>query len=149
LASNEIAKALPIVQEAAVLIADPQVRYRGTIGGMRQRRSRHDMPALMMTLDRDLPARRPVRGRDVAASEFYQGAYFTALEPAKSSPRSRCRARRGSPANAYEKLKAQGRRLRHRAAPCADDGCRKVATCAIGLTICHGRRCSRRTPGTP
>jgi len=34
LASNEIAKALPIVQEAALLIADPQVRYRGTIAAM-------------------------------------------------------------------------------------------------------------------
>jgi len=34
LASDEIATALPILQETALLIADPQVRYRGTIGGM-------------------------------------------------------------------------------------------------------------------
>ncbi len=33
LVSGEIAKALPILLEAAAQIADPQVRYRGTIGG--------------------------------------------------------------------------------------------------------------------
>src|ERR1700704_6893544 len=33
LASEEIGKSLPILHETAVLIADPQVRYRGTIGG--------------------------------------------------------------------------------------------------------------------
>src|SRR5258707_9264488 len=33
LASAEIAKSIPILQETALLIADPQVRYRGTIGG--------------------------------------------------------------------------------------------------------------------
>jgi carbon-monoxide dehydrogenase medium subunit len=33
LASEEIAGSLPILHETALLIADPQVRYRGTIGG--------------------------------------------------------------------------------------------------------------------
>ena len=33
LASEEIAKSMPILHETALLIADPQVRYRGTIGG--------------------------------------------------------------------------------------------------------------------
>ena len=34
LASSEIAKSLPILHEAALLIADPQVRYKGTIAAM-------------------------------------------------------------------------------------------------------------------
>ena len=67
LASDEIGKSLPILHETALLIADPQVRYRGTIGGnVANGDPGNDMPALMMTLGRELPAagteRRP-RGR--------------------------------------------------------------------------------------
>ena len=51
LASDEIAKSLPILHETALLIADPQVRYRGTIGGnVANGDPGNDMPALMMTL---------------------------------------------------------------------------------------------------
>src|SRR3979490_2372450 len=51
LASDEIAKTLPIVHEAALLIADPQVRYRGTIGGnVANGDPGNDMPALMLML---------------------------------------------------------------------------------------------------
>jgi len=32
-ASNVVANALPIVREASLLIADPQVRYVGTLSG--------------------------------------------------------------------------------------------------------------------
>ena len=62
LASDEIGKSLPILHETALLIADPQVRYRGTIGGnVANGDPGNDMPALMMTLGRELPARRPGR----------------------------------------------------------------------------------------
>src|SRR5689334_2884172 len=51
LASDEIAKALPILHETALLIADPQVRYRGTIGGnVANGDPGNDMPALMLVL---------------------------------------------------------------------------------------------------
>ena len=51
LASSDIARSLPILQETALLIADPQVRYRGTIGGnVANGDPGNDMPALMMTL---------------------------------------------------------------------------------------------------
>ncbi len=64
LASDEIAKSLPILHETALLIADPQVRYRGTIGGnVANGDPGNDMPALMMTLGRELPARRARRAR--------------------------------------------------------------------------------------
>ncbi len=82
LASAEIAKALPILQEAALLIADPQVRYRGTIGGnVANGDPGNDMPALMMTLGASYRLEGPDGARDVEAADFYQGAYFTALEP--------------------------------------------------------------------
>src|SRR3977135_1537550 len=82
LASDEIAKSLPILHETALLIADPQVRYRGTIGGnVANGDPGNDMPALMMTLGASYRLEGKSGSRDVAASEFYQGAYFTAPEP--------------------------------------------------------------------
>ena len=51
MASDDIAKDLPILHETALLIADPQVRYRGTIGGnVANGDPGNDMPALMMWL---------------------------------------------------------------------------------------------------
>src|SRR5271170_8405276 len=82
LASDEIAKSLPILHETALLIADPQVRYMGTIGGnVANGDPGNDMPALMMTLGASYVLRSASGERRIAAAEFYQGAYFTALEP--------------------------------------------------------------------
>src|SRR6202040_2230610 len=82
LASDEIAKSSPILQETALLIAGPQVRYRGTIGGnVANGDPGNDMPALMLTLGASYQLQGPGGAREVPASEFYQGAYFTALEP--------------------------------------------------------------------
>src|SRR5271168_4136725 len=80
--SDEIGQSLPILHEAALLIADPQVRYRGTIGGnVANGDPGNDMPALMMALNASYRLEGPSGAREVAAGEFYQGAYFTALEP--------------------------------------------------------------------
>ena len=82
LASKEIASSLPILQETALLIADPQVRYRGTVGGnVANGDPGNDMPALMLTLGATYRLKGPAGDREVAARDFYQGAYFTALEP--------------------------------------------------------------------
>src|SRR6195952_2650307 len=82
LASDEIAKSLPILRETALLIADPQVRYMGTIGGnVANGDPGNDMPGLMLALGASYRLEGPGGARDVAASDFYQGAYFTALEP--------------------------------------------------------------------
>src|ERR1700744_1885223 len=82
LASDEIGKSLPILHETALLIAEPQVRYRGTLGGnVANGAPGNDMPALMMTLGASYKLEGSNGTRDIAASEFYQGAYFTALEP--------------------------------------------------------------------
>jgi len=87
LASDDIGKSLPILHETALLIADPQVRYMGTIGGnVANGDPGNDMPALMMTLGASYRLEGPAGGRDVAASEFYQGAYFTSLEPGEILP---------------------------------------------------------------
>src|SRR5260370_39261943 len=82
LASDEIAKSPPILHETALLIADPQVRYMGPIGGnVANGDPGNDMPALMLTLDASYRLERASAAREVAAHAFYPRAHFTALEP--------------------------------------------------------------------
>ena len=115
LASDEIAKSLPILHETALLIADPQVRYRGTIGGnVANGDPGNDMPALMMTLGASYRLEGPNGAREVAAGEFYQGAYFTALEPGEILTSVSVPVPGGRPRLRLRKTEAQGRRLRHR-----------------------------------
>src|SRR3978361_791276 len=136
LASDEIAKSLPILQETALLIADPQVRYMGTIGGnVANGDPGNDMPALMMTLGAMYRLEGPGGAREVAASEFYQGAYFTALEPGELLTAISIAAPAAGHGYAYEKLKRKvGDYATAAAAVVLTMASGKVASCAIGLT---------------
>src|ERR1700741_3240239 len=136
LGSEEIAKALPILHETALLIADPQVRYRGTIGGnVANGDPGNDMPALMMTLGASYRLESRSSARDVAASEFYQGAYFTALEPGEILSSVSIPVPPAGHGYAYEKLKRKvGDYATAAAAVVLTMSGGKVATCAIGLT---------------
>ncbi len=139
LASEEIGKSLPILHETALLIADPQVRYRGTIGGnVANGDPGNDMPALMMTLGAFYRLEGPSGGRDIAATEFYQGAYFTALEPGEILTAIAIPAPAAGHGYAYEKLKRKiGDYATAAAAVVLTMAGGKVATCAIGLTNLH------------
>jgi aerobic carbon-monoxide dehydrogenase medium subunit len=78
LASALIAKHLPILHEVAVLIADPQVRYLGTIGGnVVNGDPGNDLPAVMMALDATYVLT-AAKSRKVKARAFYKGSYETA-----------------------------------------------------------------------
>jgi carbon-monoxide dehydrogenase medium subunit len=136
LASSEIAGSLPILQETALLIADPQVRYRGTLGGnVANGDPGNDMPALMMTLGASYRLEGASGGRDIAASEFYQGAYFTALEPGELVVSLKIPAQQAGHGYAYEKLKRKvGDYATAAAAVVLTKANGKVATCSIGLT---------------
>ena len=139
LASDEIAKALPILHETALLIADPQVRYRGTIGGnVANGDPGNDMPALMLTLGATYRLEGPSGAREVAASEFYQGAYFTALEPGEILTSVAIPVPPSGHGYAYEKLKRKvGDYATAAAAVVLTMAGGKVASCAIGLTNLH------------
>ena len=68
-------------EDVAAVIADPQIRYRGTLGGnVANGDPGNDMPAVMMTLDATYVLAGPGGERSVKARDFYQGAYFTAAE---------------------------------------------------------------------
>jgi carbon-monoxide dehydrogenase medium subunit len=139
LASDEIKKSLPILQETALLIADPQVRYRGTIGGnVANGDPGNDMPALMLTLGASYRLEGTAGGRDIAAAEFYQGAYFTALEPGEILTSISIPAPSAGHGYAYEKLKRKiGDYATAAAAVVLTMAGGKVVTCAIGLTNLH------------
>jgi aerobic carbon-monoxide dehydrogenase medium subunit len=139
LASDEIGKSVPILHETALLIADPQVRYRGTIGGnVANGDPGNDMPALMLTLGAFYRLEGPAGGRDIAAAEFYQGAYFTALEPGEILTAISIPAPTAGHGYAYEKLKRKiGDYATAAAAVMLTMAGGKVSTCSIGLTNLH------------
>ncbi len=77
----ELTAAAPILREAALQIADPQVRYIGTVGGnVANGDPGNDMPGLMQCLNASFTVVGPDGTREVAAREFYEAAYMTARE---------------------------------------------------------------------
>jgi len=81
IASNELHNAAPIIRETSLQIADPQVRYLGTIGGnVANGDPGNDLPALMQCLDATFVLHGPDGERSVQAREFYEAAYFTARD---------------------------------------------------------------------
>lgn len=79
--SKDLAANAPIMSEAALQIADPQVRYMGTIGGnVANGDPGNDMPGLMQCLDATYTLVGPSGERAVSARDFYEAAYFTERE---------------------------------------------------------------------
>lgn len=73
-----LTSAAPILREAALQIADPQVRYMGTIGGnVANGDPGNDMPGLMQCLDAQIELIGPGGTRTVAARDYYEAAYMT------------------------------------------------------------------------
>ena len=71
---------LPLLPEAAKLIADPQVRNRGTIGGdIAHGDPGNDHPAIAMALDATFVLQGPNGERQVQAVDFFHGTYMTEL----------------------------------------------------------------------
>jgi carbon-monoxide dehydrogenase medium subunit len=69
-----------LVAHTAGLIGDPQVRHRGTIGGsVAHGDPASDMPTVLLALDAELVVRGPDGERTVAAADFFQSLFQTAL----------------------------------------------------------------------
>ncbi len=136
IAHPDLATALPILREAALQIADPQVRACGTLGGnVANGDPGNDMPALMMCLNAMYHLAGPGGERRVAAREFYHGAYFTALDPGEIVVAVRIPTPPAGHGWAYEKLKRKvGDYATAAAAAVLTLQGGRIATCAIGLT---------------
>ncbi len=106
IASAVLAEKCPILREAAAVIADPQVRYCGTLGGnVANGDPGNDMPAVMQCLGADYLLSGPEGDRSVAAREFYEAAYFTARAEGEILTAVRFPTPPAGHGFAYEKLK--------------------------------------------
>ena len=136
IANDLIGAKIPILRETALLIADPQVRYVGTLGGnVANGDPGNDMPAVMMCLNAVYHAVGKAGERSIAAREFYQGAYFTALEPGEILSQIRIPMPAAGHGYAYQKLKRKvGDYATAAAAVVLTRAGGKIASCSIGLT---------------
>jgi carbon-monoxide dehydrogenase medium subunit len=134
--SEVLAAKIPILRETSLLIADPQVRYVGTLGGnVANGDPGNDMPAVMMCLGATYHVMGKSGERRVAAREFYQGAYFTALEVGDVLTAVRIPVPVAGHGSAYEKLKRKiGDYATAAAAVVLTMSAGRVASCSIGLT---------------
>jgi carbon-monoxide dehydrogenase medium subunit len=106
LASPLLAEKLPLLVEGASLIADPQVRYKGTIGGdISHGDPGNDHPALMIALDATFTLRGPAGERSVKADDFFVGLFETALQPGEILTGIRIPVPPAASGSAYRKLK--------------------------------------------
>ena len=104
--SDILTNHLPIIAETSLVIADPQIRYKGTFGGnVANGDPGNDMPALMQCLNASYELTGPGGARQVVARDFYQGAYFTALEPGEILTAVLIPVPHSGHGYAYEKLK--------------------------------------------
>jgi carbon-monoxide dehydrogenase medium subunit len=97
---------VPLLPEAAALIADPQVRNRGTIGGdIAHGDPANDHPALSLALDASFVIAGPNGERTVKADDFFLGLYTTALAEDEILVEIRVPAFTPKTGWGYEKLK--------------------------------------------
>lgn len=79
--SELLAKHFPIFADVTKLIADPQVRNMGTIGGnLAHGDAANDHPAVMLALRASVVATGAEGEREIPIDEFFYGFYMTALQ---------------------------------------------------------------------
>jgi carbon-monoxide dehydrogenase medium subunit len=75
-----VRSACPVLAQTAELVADPQVRHRGTIGGsVAHADPTGDLGTILLTLDAELVAQGPGGERTIAAADFFKSWYETEL----------------------------------------------------------------------
>ena len=78
--SELLAEACPMLSSVAALVGDPAVRHRGTLGGtMAHADPASDLPAAVLALDGVIAAQGPGGSRDIAAADFFEGYFTSAL----------------------------------------------------------------------
>ena len=134
IASDALAQVCPILRETALQIADPQIRNLGTLGGnVANGDPGNDMPASMQVLDAQFEVAGPEGKRKIAARDFYEAAFFTALGEGEIMTAIHFEAPPESHGYAYEKQK---RKI----------GDYATAAAAV-ILVMEGRRCSRASIG--
>jgi carbon-monoxide dehydrogenase medium subunit len=134
--SDLLAAKIPILRETSLVIADPQVRYVGTLGGnVANGDPGNDMPAAMMCLGASYQVAGNSGERTIPARDFYQGTYVTALKSGEILVAVRIPVPAAGHGFAYEKLKRKiGDYATAAAAVVLTMNGGTVAACSIGLT---------------
>jgi carbon-monoxide dehydrogenase medium subunit len=106
IASEILQQHCPLLVDAAKLVADPQVRNRGTIGGdVAHGDPGNDHPAVMLALDAEFVIRGPAGERVQAANGFFLGTYWNALEEGELMTEIRVPVSKPGTGYGYNKLK--------------------------------------------
>jgi carbon-monoxide dehydrogenase medium subunit len=127
IASELLQKKCPLIPETARLIADPQVRNRGTIGGdIAHGDPGNDHPAVMLALGASFVLRSPKKERVVPAEEFYLGTFQTAMKADEILTEVRIPTPAAGSGSSYQKLKRKV-------------GDFATAAAAVQLTLSKGR----------
>lgn len=133
----EVGQRCPVLAEAASAVGDLQVRNRGTIGGsLAHGDPAADMPAVMLALDAQLEAQSPQGSRRIAAADFFQGLYTTALAPTELLTTIYVPAPPARAGASYAKFRnpASGYAVVGVAALVALDTAGKIAMARVGIT---------------
>lgn len=78
--SDLVRSKYPILYDTALVIADPLVRNRATVGGnLAHGDPANDHPATMLALDAEVVARGPSGERTIPIGKFFKGLFTTAL----------------------------------------------------------------------
>jgi carbon-monoxide dehydrogenase medium subunit len=104
--SKLLAEKVPLLVEGVGWISDPQVRYKGTIGGdIAHGDPGNDHPALMLALDASFVLKGPAGERVVKADGFFLGLYATQLDAGEILTQIRVPIPAAGSGWSYQKLK--------------------------------------------
>ena len=104
--SKLLAEKVPLLVEGASWISDPQVRYKGTIGGdISHGDPGNDHPAIMLALGASFVLSGPKGERVVKADGYFLGMYATLLEAGEIMTQIRVPIPAAGSGSAYCKLK--------------------------------------------
>lgn len=128
--SDLLRRHFALLPEGTSLIGDQQVRNRGTIGGsVAHSDPAADMPGLVLALKATIIVRGPNGQREIAADNFFQDLFATALESNEVVTEIRVPLLPAHSGSAYEKLA-------NRASHYAVAGCAAVVTLGADHRTC-------------
>ena len=135
MASSEVEVSRPILAEVCALIADVQVRNRGTVGGNAcSNDPTNHLPPLLVALGAEFALVGAGGERTVPASEFFLGVYLTAAGPGDLLTEIRVPAGRRDAFEAVT-LGADGTCIVSAAASLSDAGVRVALGCVDAVPI--------------
>lgn len=126
-----------LLRDALPMIADVQVRNRGTIGGaIAHADPASDLPACLLALDVEIVAHSPKGERTIGAQDFFQGSFTTSLADNEILTEVRLPGPRDDAGSSYQKLqqRASGYAIVGVAAVVVRGADKSITEARIGIT---------------